>query len=1079
MLRWRQSTRHILDAYGRKATTNLYYRQHSVSAPGRPIAQTLRNAAYAYSTGTLKKDSAHPYSDCGDSTSDGDVSRKTTRPRLQTVPPSSKGHGSSRPTVLPPMSKGLNASKSSARPFDSSNTPTKSATNTWQSSADTPGGRSNDGSAPEAARALEDILYCSFPKERSISLLLHEYRKLSTQSLLHQISRPVFTDLVAICGGLCLSLVYSPQNPKQGILDSLFGQRAPSAANLGNFVADVIHDMNKLGFTGPRDSFWLRQVKAALDATGNHHLKSRQQALLCAIRSQYQPHMDDPTMVESHVAYISFLLSTSRRECVEEAAKFYTLLLESTSEPCVRHAEIFWQLVSPRNTNLSDAIRDRLCVVALRLMQRPATRTLSTPDGARGSGVSAITLALAATLFPGLDNRRPMDPLRPWATSLALQALSPTLTLDTRWQNLTLLSLAMSTAGVPISYRGRPNAASCSVMWRTTLMLDALSRMLGAPERVISETPPNVQTICRNLWELFTTAPVSNQPREVNRACASAFLRLAATTRDEELFIRCSNFCRDLRLWTFSASSSASVRRQALDVLIAFSAALKTWKRLNWQGLFGILEQNFDDDVPWQGTVSDALIQHYAQHDVDAAFDLYLFCRKSGIKLRDQSHVPLALALVSAERWDRVPEFLNVLFFKPQDVETVVVALMCHYQQHRREHADPDLMNILSHRVPKLYEDFPPPSHLKYPIRYFLSMLIWSGHSASALRLIQSLKKSTNNFFSTHLLRRLVSQLVSKRQYSDALKLYDMFKGVPDLKHVRSMLHIRRKLTSKFATSGSYGLFRKLPKRRSKRVALRRECLVRISVHRRHTKTLLYFAQIRPLVGATSDGPTIRDAVTLLVKHGRIYAARKLYAKYRVGIDVKTCTAIGNIILHGPITGSKLRNGRLVRNILRMKDRLIADCGFVPDRATTNILLKAMLRWKSMFDARRVRQLFDTMIREGYPVPDHWRRQPHNVPFNTLTPRTEGFGIPVSATINFNRHTRPMYKMFIKAFYLRKDVAAAKTVVGILKEVQAEVVAEREKRNRARREGIIKKKLREEKASQGRLPDLDSSAFIE
>lgn len=203
-----------------------------------------------------------------------------------------------------------------------------------------------------------------------------------------------------------------------------------------------------------------------------------------------------------------------------------------------------------------------------------------------------------------------------------------------------------------------------------------------------------------------------------------------------------------------------------------------------------------------------------------------------------------------------------------------------------------------------------------------------------------------------------------------------------------------------------------------------------------------------------------------MVSHGRIYAARKLYAKCRTGLDVKTSTTIGNIILHGPITGSKLRNGRLVRNILRMKDRLIADCGFVPDRATTNILLKAMLRWNSVFDARRVRQLFDTMIREGYPVSDHWRRQPHNVPFNTFTPRTEGFGIPVSATINFYRHTQPMYKMFIKAFYLRKDVAAAKTVVGILKEVQTQVVAEREKRNRARREGIIKKRLREEKASQ-------------
>ena len=48
----------------------------------------------------------------------------------------------------------------------------------------------------------------------------------------------------------------------------------------------------------------------------------------------------------------------------------------------------------------------------------------------------------------------------------------------------------------------------------------------------------------------------------------------------------------------------------------------------------------------------------------------------------------------------------------------------------------------------------------------------------------------------------------------------------------------------------------------------------------------------------------------------------------------------------------------------------------------------------------------------------------------------------------------------MKSFYLRDDVVAAKTVVGILREVEIADMREREKRNRARRDGMLRKKMK-------------------
>ena len=62
------------------------------------------------------------------------------------------------------------------------------------------------------------------------------------------------------------------------------------------------------------------------------------------------------------------------------------------------------------------------------------------------------------------------------------------------------------------------------------------------------------------------------------------------------------------------------------------------------------------------------------------------------------------------------------------------------------------------------------------------------------------------------------------------------------------------------------------------------------------------------------------------------------------------------------------------------------------------------------------------------------------VPFGTAEGPPPVYLPEMDSPLSFEKHVRPLYKMFIKAFYRRGDIGAVRTVVRILKAVEAEVV---------------------------------------
>jgi hypothetical protein len=181
----------------------------------------------------------------------------------------------------------------------------------------------------------------------------------------------------------------------------------------------------------------------------------------------------------------------------------------------------------------------------------------------------------------------------------------------------------------------------------------------------------------------------------------------------------------------------------------------------------------------------------------------------------------------------------------------------------------------------------------------------------------------------------------------------------------------------------------------------------------------------------------VRNGLKVLIYARGIPLALRVYSRVCTLHDRGMQTALGNVILDGQVSHTKSRGSRSVYSVLRALCLLVQEHGFVPDRVTTNIIVKAVLRWPAVFDAAHVRRLFDYFVSSGYPGVGV------GVSFGSGDAAMKEAGVVLGTPIpmpkskmSFTRHVEPLYKMFIKALYLRKDMAGARKVVGVLKEAE-------------------------------------------
>ncbi|KAG5651722.1 hypothetical protein H0H81_007692 [Sphagnurus paluster] len=655
-----------------------------------------------------------------------------------------------------------------------------------------------------------------------------------------------------------------------------------------------------------------------------------------------------------------------------------------------------------------------------------------------------------------------------------------------------------------------------AVDWRSVLALGALEATLGVgpePARggagyrvrtlMAPEAREGIQNLLRPLWQAWKGAQEgvlsteSGKGREVgaekdtqhrlviSRLVVGSFFRVAGQVRDGPLVEGCHRFCIRHGLFECAPAEAATLGAEAdagrETIEVAQLHAAHVLAAALCQGPVAIWRDVLEASVPTtcRAEVVEVLLRYFigAGEAIDA-YTVYLYAGHHGYLLPVESVRRMSFALVSSRTWHLAVPFLyqsssmdnRASYYR----EELLLAILRVFQAERREYVDPALAKTLGDTLWDLYAQHPPPDRHKYPIRFFLPIMIASGHPARVISIAEAIHHHASpTFFTTRFILRLMRTLVRFRH----LHLTDRLLPLISSASAPAAADFHRKLTLSLARAGAHAAARRVHNatypRGSPTVKFRtsREAMVRAVGFRAGRPTMPTALAVIPLLARRpTHVPTITYAVTLLVRARRSYAARKVLERSSAHLDEAARTTLGNTLLHGALTAHHVRNGRLVRHVLHTKALLERTCAFKPDRVTVNVMIKAMLRWRGVFGAEKVKVLFDHLVRCGYPAGvrpggANGRRSECGedllVPFGTPM-GAPAFSVPaMEEPISFERHVRPLYKMFVKAFYVRCDSRAAHVVLGILKEEEVAAMRRREDRNRAKKMGLVRKKSRE------------------
>ena len=130
--------------------------------------------------------------------------------------------------------------------------------------------------------------------------------------------------------------------------------------------------------------------------------------------------------------------------------------------------------------------------------------------------------------------------------------------------------------------------------------------------------------------------------------------------------------------------------------------------------------------------------------------------------------------------------------------------------------------------------------------------------------------------------------------------------------------------------------------------------------------------------------------------------------------------------------------------------------------------MKALLRWPSVTPLSVLQSLFERLTISGYDIPQELLETLRLDP-RRMSQAESQIALPVDlksfpTKVSFRKHTKPLFKMFIKAFKSRGDVYNAKRISMALHRMNVEVREERERRDEARRLGRIRAREKRRKA---------------
>ncbi|KAI9511816.1 hypothetical protein F5148DRAFT_1167822, partial [Russula earlei] len=919
----------------------------------------------------------------------------TTIPVQDSVDPTTHAENSIPPTILPPCD-------SPPQPLGTQQ-------------PITPG-------AVPAIRVLRRIFSASnlardTPEIYSIRVVRELYLGARTRRMLSDLSNSQFSAMIALVG--TLSFRDSPNEFKSPLAQHL--EKRGLRACWG-FIFQMVRDKKRVtGLLEQGDLYWLIRARAVEASLMDLDVYAGDGARLRATRELYLAKDVKSMIADDHVPYMKALLSLKNKGATMEAISWlcylvkrdiycppsllgvlWNVVLNADQQALPHHfKEKIMDLISQRLTlpvDFSEEARARFTSIAAEPGADPPEKhpsfCLTASDLAR-----QVVRILFPRVTPSLSGTASQLAIQEWAHAEAQRMFSPSARIEFRWHNLRYLAIANTHSSLH-SLSIVPTLQAVDSYHQPSAVDFRLVATIALVERVTSTCgfSSDMHGLIRALWASWVD--VANNDAQAHRALVrpllGTFFRLAARTRDASLVTSCT--------------MSLAYRHNYFAVEY-LAAAVASGDAL-WERIVTELPPHMIFPQ-WHSMLLSKTILRIVRVDALRAADVFHLWRRY-LPVPDLS-VPLSLMLVQEGRMDlAMPLLANVSFTGP-----LLGSILRPLAKQGSRYIDLELASILAKAVLTVFTSEAPPrtTFARRDVGWVLVALACSGQASAAVSTFKNVYARDSGFFKDHAIHTFLRTLLRHRQFGGAAEIAKLF---PHTRWRQFVLHGLAQRSEAPRVEAELG--------GSVRPRWFSDVVSRMRSGRRH-----------PAAGLLRHWITRRARTSADVRNGLKVLARRVYRKVHLLHDAGTQTALGNVILDGHVTHPKSRGVRHVNGVLRALRVLVQEHDFVPDRVTTNIIAKAVLRWPVVFDASRVRRLFDYFVRMGYPgegvdkgVPfgsDDAMMREAGVIFGTPFP------MPKSRT-SFARHVKPLYKMFIKALFLREDVAGARKVVGILKEAE-------------------------------------------
>lgn len=888
-----------------------------------------------------------------------------------------------------------------------------------------------------------------------IRTLRELYHGAHTRGTLNDLSSPQFSAIISLFGTLS---VHDPPGQFMSPLAQHMDRRRNRA--WWGFIFQMVRDKKRvMGLLNEGDLYWLlraRASEASLTGPNVYAGDSVSNPRLLAARERYLTLDVKTAPTDDHVPYLKALLSIKVQGATAEVVAWLCYLMKRDIYCPSSLLGVLWECVLDANNLLSDDLKEKI----LGLISQRLTLPTDFSEDARNRFASLLpepevddpekhpSFCLTASdlahevvriLFPRVTPSLSGTPsqlaIQEWAHAETQRMFSPSARLEFRWHNLVCLALATTRspaytqAMVPTLLRAIRSPRLSAVNFKLVAVLVLVERIATS-----HGSSTDLHSSVRDLWTSW--ADIANNDSHAHRALVrpilGTFFRLAALTRDASLVRSCVRLA-SVGFWQFDLGDDVA-RRQAQLLAVEYLAAAAVSGDSLWERI--VIELPPHITFPqWHSMLLSKTILRLVRLDAQRAVDVYHLWRRY-LPLPDLS-ASLGPMLVQEGCADLAIPMLSDINFTGPSLGAVLRPLA----KQGSWYIDLELAAIIAKALYAISVSEAPPqtTPARRYVAWALLALVCSAQARAAVTIFKNMYSRDPGFFNGRVLRTFLSMLLRHRQFRGAAEIAKLS---PRLRWRHFVLFglARRGSTPRVEAQLGGSL---LPKWLVDVVA-------RTRLGRRHPATglLRRWATRRARTPADS-----RNGMKVLVRARGVGLAKRAYRTARTTVhNAGEQTALGNIILDGQVTHAQSRGARYLKSVLRTLRLLVEEeHGFVPDRVTTNIVVKAALRSHTVLDVVLVRRLFDYFAWSGYGggvsfgSSEAAMREAAAV-LGTCTPVTK-------SRLSFARHVKPLYKMFIKALFLRKDVAGARRVVGVLKEaerIEVERIARRRK-SRTRR----------------------------